>query len=119
MKKWVVTAAPVGTGFLENTLLDQPFGIFGSVERISVSATGTDTAFTVSLKDENLVTIFTATDFNSVSLPTSYAVSQADTAGTNFLGVPVGGALICTGESIDDVNMTEVVVTVYYSEQPE
>ena len=88
--------------------------IYGEVKRIVIDTAGTDTAFSVVLQDENLATIFTKADCNSVLEPLSYMVYQDDSEGNPWPDVPVGGAMTLT---VSDANgLTAVSVTIYFKE---
>jgi hypothetical protein len=90
--------------------------VFGILQRITLGKTGTDTAFTVTVKDENLITVFTKTDCNSALLPLSYALISADTAGNKYCGVPVAGLLTVATAAVDPNNLTSITVTLYYED---
>ena len=114
-KKIIYTITPSETTFSETSDVT----VHGIIDRIEVSATGTDTAFTLTLQDSDGINVFTKTDFSTASLPASYAVVHSDTSSNVFRGVPVGGALNFSGSSINPFNMTEIIMTVYYREGPE
>lgn len=88
---------------------------YSTLERIVIDGNGTDTAFSVYLYDTstdyNDVTIFSKTDCNSMEFPYSYAISQADTASNDFLGVPVfesASIYITDVNDTDDPNVTHL-----------
>ena len=74
--------------------------IYGYFDRIVIESTGVDTAYTVSLVDENLYTFFTKTDCNSVTEPHGLAIHQDDTGGDPHYGVPVAGACKVTTAAV-------------------
>lgn len=87
---------------------------FGTLERITIAKTGTDTSFRVIVKDGDSVSLFSKTDCNSVLLPLSYALIMADTAGSKYLGIPVAGPLTIDTNDVDPNNLTSIILTFYY-----
>ena len=114
IKAFVITETPAATVTSGTTR-----AIYGVLKRIVINGTGTDTAFTITVSDENSKAIFTKTDCNSVLLPVSYALGEADSTGSAFYsdGIAVSGALTIAGSAIDDVNFTSAVVTIYADER--
>jgi len=74
--------------------------IYGYIERVTIDSNGTETAYTVSLVDNDGFTVFTKTDCNSVTEPHSLAVYLDDLNGDPMYGVPVGGSCSLTTDNI-------------------
>jgi len=72
----------------------------GLVTRIVADSTGTDTAWSLILKDPVSATIFTKTDMNSEDEPEGFMVFGDDTGDDPHAGVPVWGQMAL---DIDDV----------------
>lgn len=67
--------------------------IYGIVNRVVIDSNGTDTDWSVTLKDENAIALFTKTDCNSAEVPYGYAVYYDDTEGNPHYGIPICGVL--------------------------
>lgn len=91
--------------------------IYGYLERVVIDATGTDTAYSVTIKDEYAVSLFAKTDCNTADGDYSYAISASDTGSTEFLGVPVAGtgSVVVTGAN----DLTSLDVIIYYRQEPQ
>ena len=89
--------------------------IYGFVNRIAIIPTGTEVSYTVALRDENTVNIFSAT-LNAASGTQSWAVSHADTAGNDFGGVPVAGVMTLVVDNVASTTLTDLSVDIYYTE---
>ena len=83
--------------------------IEGILNRIVINSTGTETDWTVILKDDLGATLFTKADCNSVLDPYSYAITATDTAGNLYYGSIVSGPLTL---EIKDVNSTPETQTI-------
>jgi hypothetical protein len=94
---------------------DQP--VYGDLHRITLAATGIDVNFTIDIKDDKGITLFSKTDCNTALLPLSYALTMADTSGNKHLGIPVAGLLTFDTDYVDPVNLTGITVTLYYYNQ--
>ena len=117
IKKLIVTVIPTANdaGSITSTATSTD-PVFGILQRITLANTGTDTAFTVTVKDENLITLFTKTDCNSSLLPLSYALTSTDTAGNKYYGIPVAGFLTVETAGVDPNNLTSIPITLYYED---
>jgi len=110
MKK---AAIVMSAGELDGTVTEAIDSIHGIVMRISIDVTGTDGDYTVTLRDENDITIFSAANLDSdPTADFSYAVYEDDTEGNPWAGVPVGGVmdLVVT----DAADLTAMTVSIYY-----
>jgi len=85
-----------------------PLAAYGVVQRIVIDCNGTETAWSVALRDSLGVTMFSKSDCNSVTTPHSYAIYQDDTEGNPHYGIPVCGTLTV---AIDDVNSAAEIQT--------
>lgn len=94
-----------------NNLTETLETLTGFVMRIVIDTTGTDTAFTVNLKDSDGVSIFNKTTCSSGDDPQAYAVSEADSASNYHVGVPVHGTMVLTVSSAD--TLTAIIVRIY------
>jgi len=93
---------------------DEP--VFGELRRITLSATGTDIDFTVIVKDELGITLFSKDDCNTVLLPLSYALSFREDADTNYPGIFVAGPLTVETNDVNAVDLAAINVTLYYED---
>lgn len=93
-----------------------PCSIFGELQRITIIADGTDTDFTVTVKDGNDITLFEKTDCNTALLPLSYMIYMDDTEGNPHGDVPVAGLLTVDTNDIDPNNLTSLTVIFYCNE---
>jgi len=94
----------------EQTLASDP--VHGHVQRIVIEATGTDTSWSVQLKDGYGVSLFSKANLSTALDPYSWAISTPDMLGTSFLGAPAHGELTLVTTDCED--LTGMVVTVYY-----
>jgi hypothetical protein len=46
----------------------------------------------------------------------SYALVSADTAGSKYFGVPVGGQLTVQTAAVDPNNLTSIIISLYYED---
>lgn len=90
--------------------------LFAELQRVTISAAGTDTDFTVTVKDDIGISLFSKADCNTVTLPLTYALTTTDAAGNVHLGVPVAGPITVDTNDVDPNNLTSVTVTIYYYE---
>ena len=89
--------------------------IYGFVYRIVIDVTGTDGDYTITLADENGITIFTKASLDSdPTADFAYAVYEDDTEGNPWAGVPVGGTISLTMADGDDASLTAITVKIYY-----
>ena len=88
--------------------------IEGYIDSIVIDSTGTDTNYTITLTDENAVTIFSGANLTSASEPYRYAISEADTDGNDFRGARVSGTCSLTMADGDDASLTAITVKIYY-----
>ena len=89
--------------------------IHGIVLRIVIDVTGTDGNYTITLADENGITIFTKANLDSdPSVDFSFAVFEDDTEGNPWAGVAVGGTMSLTMADGDDASLTAITVSIYY-----
>lgn len=89
--------------------------IYGFLDRIVIDSAGTDTTYSVILKDDHAITLFTKADCSSATEPYSYILTEADVDGNVFPGIPVGGACTLEVANIDDATATAITVTIYYT----
>ena len=91
--------------------------IYGIVYRIVIDVTGTDGDYTITLRDENDITIFTKANLDSdPEKDFSYAVYEDDTEGNPWAGVPVAGAMDVIMADGDDDALTAITIKIYYIE---
>lgn len=90
--------------------------IQGRLTGITIKGTGTDTAFKVYVKDENSFKVFSKENCSTSSMPYRYALSTADTADNDFLGVPVSGTVSIQIADANNATLTDLTVKVYYDE---
>ncbi len=88
----------------------------GYLDAIVVDGTGTDAAFDVNVVDPHGIVVFSRDDFRTTSDPNRNALSIADTAGNDFLGVPIVGAPSIGIKNCDTSNLTQLDVYLYYRE---
>ena len=92
--------------------------IYGELRRITLAATGTDVNFTVKVKDDIGVTLFSMTDCNTAQFPLSYALDMNNIVGSGtysrYPGIFVAGPLTIDTNYVDPVNLTNITVTLYY-----
>ncbi len=89
--------------------------ICGIILRISIDVTGTDGDYTITLRDENDITIFTKANLDSdPTADFSYAVYEDDTEGNPWAGVAVAGVLDLIMADGDDASLTAITVSIYY-----
>ncbi len=74
--------------------------IWGTLHRIVINSDGTDTAWTVTIYDENLATVFSKTDVSTASNPVGVAIHNDDTNADPHGGVAVGGSLKFTSSAL-------------------
>jgi len=113
-----------GEGDINDTTTELADIEYASIERVVIDSNGIDTQYSVYIYDNapeyNNVTIFSKTDCNSVNEPYSYAVSQADTAGNDFLGIPVLGPVSVYVTDVNEVNdpnvahLDDLEILIYY-----
>jgi len=65
----------------------------GLATRIVSDSNGTDTSWSLILKDSYGVTIFSKTDINSADEPEGWMISEDDSGGDPWLGVPIWGQM--------------------------
>lgn len=75
------------------TLSDVTVPLYGTVERVTIDANGTDTEFTVALRDQHGALLWEKDDVNSLQCPLTYAVSLAGVDGNRVPGAMIGGAV--------------------------
>lgn len=97
-----------------NSMADSNEAVYGELRRITLSATGTDTAFTVIVKDDLGVTLFSKTDCNTVLLPLSYALDVNNAIATRYPGILVAGPLTVETNDVNAMALTGINVTLYY-----
>lgn len=88
--------------------------VYGFVYRIVIDSNGTDTSWSLTLRDESDITIFTNTALTSASEPNSYAIYEDDTEGNPWNGVPVGGIMdlvVANGAGLDDLDVHIYVIS--------
>ncbi|MGD0077046.1 MAG: hypothetical protein ABSB91_00310 [Sedimentisphaerales bacterium] len=91
--------------------------IYGELRRITLSATGTDVNFTVAVKDDKGITLFSKTDCNTALLPLSYALDMNNSIATRYPGIYVAGPLTVETNYVDPntvTGLTGINVTFYY-----
>jgi len=96
-----------------NDLSLTTWAVTGTLERIAILAPPSDanhseTDFTVTLKDDLGLTLFTRTDCNSLVMPYNYALTSADKAANLYPGIAVSGPLTL---EIEDVNSSAEIQT--------
>lgn len=82
--------------------------IYGTIKRITIDSNGTETDWSISIKDDIGITIFEKEDCNSVEIPYGYAIQQSAADGNLYCGIPIMGALTLT---VSDVNFSAEVQT--------
>ena len=115
----VSTASTVTLTAKVNTIDDVTEGlgtIYGKLTGVTIAATGSDTSFKVYVKESNGYALFSKTDCNATSCLLRYALSASDTGSTEFVGVPVAGAVSVQVADANDANMVSLTVTVYYDQ---
>ena len=104
-KKCVVSTTDV------NDFTEALDNIYGIVNRIAIDQTGTEASYTVTLRDENDITIFTKTVTGG---DVAYAVYEDDTEGNPWAGVSVGGIMDLLVADANGESMTQLDITIYY-----
>ena len=112
VKKLTFTVTPVANddnSIYTSVLSDDE--IFGNIRRIAISTTGTDTSFSVILKDEDGIAIYTKADCTTASTPFSGFL-----ASSSYDGIFTAGKLTLDVNNVDPNNLTGVTVKVYYAD---
>jgi len=91
---------------------DEP--VYGELRRITLSAIGTDVNFTVEVKDDKGITLFSKTDCSTALLPLSYALDMNNPIATRYPGILVAGPITVDTNNVDPVHLTSVTVSLYY-----
>jgi hypothetical protein len=91
---------------------DEP--VYGELRRLTLSATGTDVNFTVVVKDDKGISLFSKTDCNTAQFPLSYALDMNNPIATRYPGIFVAGPITVNTNNVDPVNLTGITVTLYY-----
>lgn len=84
----------------------------GTLDRIVIDANGTDTDYSITLKDENAYTLFTKTDCNTSDGDYSYMLYQDDKEGNPWPNIPISGAcsvVVADANGLDNLN-----IVIYY-----
>ncbi|HBR19103.1 MAG TPA: hypothetical protein DD726_02670 [Phycisphaerales bacterium] len=105
MVKFGLTDTDVGTV----SLTTEP--IYGTIERITIDSNGTETDWSVELKDNIGLTLFSKTDCNSVLEPYGYAITEKDSIDPNInhRGIPVFSPLTLTASDVNDANEVQTL----------
>lgn len=94
--------------------------IFGYVDGIVIDSNGTDTSFSVVLRDEHDCNIFFKADCNSVIEPHRHAITIIDSNGVHgatpaaYLGAPVSGICDVVLTDANDATMDDLQIYIYY-----
>lgn len=88
--------------------------IHGVVTRVVVDTNGTDTDFTVTLKDENAVTIFSGASLSSADDPNGWAVTEDSIDGDACAGVAITGTMSLAVTDCNDATLNSVSVIIFY-----
>lgn len=100
-----------------NSVATSDESIYGELRRITLAATGTDVNFTVKVKDDIGVTLFSKTDCNTAQFPLSYALDINNPIATRYSGIVVAGPLTVDTNYVDPntvTGLTRIEVTLYY-----
>jgi hypothetical protein len=107
--KFHFDANDVNAADINSVSLTTNYDIYGEINRITISSTGTEHRWGVRLKDSLGIPLFTKTDCNSSLIPYGYEITQPDISGScNYRDVAVFGPLTCM---ISDVNHSAEVQT--------
>lgn len=89
--------------------------VYGYVSSVVVSANGDDAAYSVTIKDEHGLPIFTKADFNAATDPNRYSISEVDSEDSALRSafVSVAGALTVEVADANAVGTTTDEVNVY------
>lgn len=96
--------------------------ITGYLDGIVIDSNGTDTSFSVTLRDEHNCNMFVKADCNSVTEPHRYAVTIADSNGVHgaavaaYAGAPVDGICDVVIADANDATLDDLQVYIYYRE---
>jgi len=100
---------------LDAEVIETLNSIHGVVLRIVIDVTGTDEDYTVLLRDESDITIFTKANLDSYpSADFSYAIYENDSEGNPWLGIPVSGTIDLVVTDAEELALSAMTVHIYY-----
>lgn len=123
VEKLVVTVIPVHRQDPNdhndvNSVATMDDSIYGQLERITITAVGTDPCFGIDVNDSMGMRIFGKSDISTTSLPLSYNLSGSvlnpSTSRPGTSGILVAGPLTIDTNNVDPVNLTSITVSIYY-----
>jgi len=115
VRKLIITVTPTAAdinSISSTATTTEP--IYGRLRRITLKASGTDTAFSVTVKDGDVVKLFEKTDCNTAQMPVSYSLYTNDVNGYPQEDIIVAGLLTFDTNDVDPNSLTTITATLYY-----
>lgn len=92
--------------------------IYGYLERVVIDATGSDTDYSVTIKDEYAISIFAKTDCSTADGDYSYMLCETSTDSNHFSdGIPIAGTGSVVVAGANDLTSLDVII--YYRQEPQ